>query len=84
MAPVGASEHQDLDRLPENHPVWDAGTVRAERVIRPSLGQEGFELLEDGLDDVLWFKRGHGGDAPSHREASRTPRMMEHPCPLYM
>src|SRR5215207_10914001 len=58
--PVGASEHQNLNQLPEDHPVGDAGAVTAERMVRrPSLGQEGFKLLPDGLDDV-WFKRGHG------------------------
>src|SRR5215217_5323515 len=43
-------------------------------VIRFSLGQQGTELLPDGLDDV-WLDRGHG-QTPSHREASITPRMI--------
>src|SRR3954447_19696142 len=56
---VGTPEHQDLDQLAENHPVGDARPVTSERMVRLSLGQEGTELLEDGLDDV-WLDGGHG------------------------
>jgi hypothetical protein len=44
------------------------------------LGQQGDELLPDGLDDV-WLDGGHGIYALSRREASDTPRMIEHPVP---
>ncbi len=77
--PVGATEDQNLHQLLEDHPVGDARPVAAERVVRFPLGQQGFELLEDGLDDV-WLDGGHG-NTPSRREASRTPRMIEHPVP---
>jgi hypothetical protein len=56
--PVGAPEHQDLEQLPADYPIGDAGAVVAEWMVCPSLGQEGFELLEDGLDDV-WLDGGH-------------------------
>ncbi len=42
-----------------SHPVGDAEAVTTERMVRPSLGQEGFELFPDRLDDVS-LKRGHG------------------------
>ncbi len=47
-----------------------------------TLGQQGFKLLPDRLDDV-WWECGHGVYAPLHREASDTPRMIEHPVPVY-
>jgi hypothetical protein len=37
------------NQLLEDHPLWDAGLVATERVVRLSLGQEGTKLLEDGL-----------------------------------
>jgi hypothetical protein len=46
-------------------------------MIHFSLGKQGTELLEDGLDDV-WLDGGHG-HTPSPREAWITPRMIEHP-----
>jgi hypothetical protein len=42
------------DQLFEDHPLWDAGLVATERMVRLSLGQEGTKLLEDGLDEVRW------------------------------
>jgi len=57
--PVGATEEQDLHQLLEDHPVGDARPVAAERMVRFPLGQQGPELLEDGLDDV-WLEGGHG------------------------
>jgi hypothetical protein len=36
------------NQLLEDHPLWDAGLVATERMIRLSLGQEGTKLLEDG------------------------------------
>jgi hypothetical protein len=56
--------------------------VAAERMIHVAFGQQGVELLPDGLDD-LWWECGHG-EAPSHRRASRTPRMMKHSMPVYL
>jgi hypothetical protein len=57
-------------------------TVAAERMnIRISFGQQGAELFPDWLDDV-WWDGGHEL-APSFREASDTPRMIEHLCPFY-
>jgi hypothetical protein len=37
------------NQLLEEHPLWDAGFVATERVVRLSLRQEGTRLLEDGL-----------------------------------
>ena len=37
------------NQLLEDHPLWDAGFVATERMVRLSLGQEGTKLLEDGL-----------------------------------
>src|SRR5215208_70824 len=48
-----------------------------------SLWQKGTELLEDGLDEAR-LECGHGMYAPLHREASDTPRMIEHLVPVYM
>jgi hypothetical protein len=45
--------------------------VAAERMIGPSLGQEGFKLLLDWLDDV-WLKRGHGW-TPSSGSVENSP-----------
>src|SRR3712207_8450515 len=39
----------------EDHPIGYAGPMAAQRVIRFSLGQQGTELLPDGLDDV-WLE----------------------------
>src|SRR5215207_8979255 len=50
-------------------------------MIHVSLGKKHRELLPDGIDDV-WWDGGHG-EAPSHREALRTPRMMKHSVPVY-
>jgi hypothetical protein len=57
--PVGTSEHQDLDQLLEDDPLWDAPPVASERMVGLVLGQEGTELLPDGLDEVR-FECGHG------------------------
>jgi len=56
--------------------------VATERMARRSFGQQDHELFPDGLDDV------YGGNAgteyaPSHRVASRTPRMIEQSVPVY-
>src|SRR5918995_5538179 len=61
--------------LLEDHPIGYARTMAAEWVIRLVFGQQGLELLPDGLDDV-WWHHGHG-DTPSPREASATPQMIE-------
>jgi hypothetical protein len=37
------------NQLLEDHPLWDAGFVVTERMVRLSLGQEGTTLLEDRL-----------------------------------
>ena len=37
------------NQLLEDHPLWDAGFVATERMVRLSLGQEGTKLLEDVL-----------------------------------
>ena len=71
---VGAAEHQDLYQLLEADPVGDARPVGAPGAPRFPLRQQDAELLLDGLDDV-WWQGGHG-EPPSHRRASRTPRMM--------
>jgi hypothetical protein len=66
---VGAPEHQHLNQLLlEDYSVGDARAMTAERVIRlTTLGQQGAELLPDGLDEVR-LECGHG-NAPLHREA---------------
>ncbi len=56
---VGAAEHKDLNQLLEDDPVGDTSPVATERMVSFVLGQQGFKLLEDGLDDVRW-ERGHG------------------------
>jgi hypothetical protein len=56
---VGAPEHQDLDQLLEDEPLGDAPPVATERMVGLVLGQEGTELLLDGLDEVR-FECGHG------------------------
>jgi hypothetical protein len=60
------------NELLKDHPVGDARPVAAEGMVHFPVGQQGGELLPDGLDDVWW----HCGDgvAPSVREASVTPR----------
>lgn len=78
-SPVGATEDQHLHQLLEDHFVGDARPVATERMVHFSLGQQGAKLLPNGLDNV-WLDSGHGINAPSHyREASDTPRMIEHP-----
>jgi hypothetical protein len=47
-----------LHELLEDHPVWDAWSVAAERMIHVALGQQGAELLPDGL---LWMYGGTAG-----------------------
>jgi hypothetical protein len=37
------------NQLLEDYPLWDAGLVATERMVRLSLAQEGTKLLEDGL-----------------------------------
>ena len=37
------------NQLLEDHPLWDAGLVATERMVRLSLRQEGTTLLEDML-----------------------------------
>jgi hypothetical protein len=37
------------NQLLEGHPLWDAGLVATERIVRLSLRQEGTKLLEDRL-----------------------------------
>jgi hypothetical protein len=37
------------DQLLEDYPLWDAGLVATERIVRLSLAQEGTKLLVDGL-----------------------------------
>src|SRR5215210_9201744 len=71
---VGTAEDQYLEELLEDHPIRYTGPMAAQRMIRFSLGQQGTELLPDGIDNV-WLDRGHG-HTPSPREASRTPRMI--------
>ena len=56
---VGAPKHQDLDQFLEDNPVGDAPPVATEWMVGLVFGQEGTELLEDGLDDV-WLDGGHG------------------------
>jgi hypothetical protein len=56
--------------------------VTAERMVRLTLGQQGFELFPDGLDKVR-LECGHEVYAPSSREASDTPRMIEHLVSVY-
>jgi hypothetical protein len=56
---VGATEDQDLDQFLEDDPLGDAPPVTTERMVGLVFGQEGTELLEDGLDKV-WFECGHG------------------------
>jgi hypothetical protein len=56
---VGAAEDQDLNQFLEDHPIWDAGLVATERMVRLSFRQKSAKLLEDGLDEVR-FECGHG------------------------
>jgi hypothetical protein len=58
--------------------------VAAKWMIRLSLGQQGSKLFPDGLLFEVWLECGHEIYAPSSREASDTPRMIEHLVPLYM
>jgi hypothetical protein len=53
--------------------------VAAQRMVHLPVWQQGRELLPDGLDEVR-SDRGHG-DTLLRREASDTPRMIEHPVP---
>jgi hypothetical protein len=57
--------------------------VTAEWMVRLSLGQQSSELFPDGLYEVR-LECGHEIYAPSSREALDTPRMIEHPVPVYM
>ena len=52
------------NQLLEDHPLWDAGLVATERVVRLSLRQEGTTLLEDRLLVRL------GGSAGTQRTPS--------------
>ncbi len=51
---VGAAEDQYLHQLLEDHPVGDWWPMAAERMVDFSLGQQGAELLSDGIEDVRW------------------------------
>jgi len=57
---VATAEHQDLHELVEHDPVGDAGALAAQRVGVDVLGQQGVELVPDGVDDSRWQHR-HGG-----------------------
>jgi hypothetical protein len=57
--PVGAAEHQHLDQLLEDHPIWYPTTVTAKRMVCLSLWQQGGELFPNRFDDV-WLDGGHG------------------------
>src|SRR5215212_4378486 len=48
-----------------------------------TLGQQGPELFPGGFDEVR-SESEHDVYAPSSREASDTPRIIEHPVPVYM
>jgi hypothetical protein len=49
---ISAAENQDLDELVENQPVGHSVTVAAKGMnVRLSFGQQGAELLSDGLDE---------------------------------
>ena len=76
---VGASEHQYLDELLEDHSVGYARAVASQRMIHLSFGQQGGKLLPDGFDEVWW----EGGHRLLRWEASRTPRMIEQPVPAF-
>jgi len=60
---VGAAEDEHLHQLLEDDPLGDARAVASQRMVGAALGQQIFELLPDGLDEVR-FEGGHG-HAPS-------------------
>src|SRR5215211_3841798 len=57
--PVSAAEYQHLNELLEDHSIGYAGAMTAEGVVCLPGGQQGEELLPEGLDDV-WWDGGHG------------------------
>ena len=81
--PVGAAENQNLNQLLEDHPVGYTRAVTAQGVGHLSFGQEGYELFEDGLDDVRW-ECGHGNTLlVSLGKLGNSARMIEHPVPAF-
>ncbi len=58
--------------------------MTAEWMVRLTLGQQGPEPFPENRLDEVWLKCGHGVCTPLHREASDTPRMIEHPVPVYL
>jgi hypothetical protein len=42
------------NQLLEDYPLWDAGLVATERMVRLSLAQEGTKLLEDSSLEIRW------------------------------
>jgi hypothetical protein len=56
------------NQLLEDHPLWDAGLVATERMVRLSLGQEGTKLPEDSSLEIRW-ECGKGERTPAIREA---------------
>ena len=56
---VGAAEHQNLNQLLEDHPVRATSPVATEWMVGLVFGQEGTELLPDGLLFDVWLDGGH-------------------------
>jgi hypothetical protein len=81
--PVGAAEHQDLDELLEDHVIGYAATMTAQRVVFTSLeGNKARNCCQIG-SMMYGGSAGMGVRSFAFWEASITPRMIEHPCPLF-
>jgi hypothetical protein len=75
-AAVAAAEDQDLDELVEDDAVGDAGSVAAQGVGVVVWGQQGGELVPQGLDDAGW----QGGHGFLVGVWWHMPRMQANPC----
>jgi hypothetical protein len=49
---IGAAEHKNLKQLLEDYPIRYAGLVASQRVLHSPLGQQGYELFPDRLNEV--------------------------------
>src|SRR5215211_51267 len=77
--PVSAAEYQHLNELLEDHSIGYAGAMTAEGWFVCLEGNKARNCCQRG--SMMYGGMAGTGHAPSRREASDTPRMIEHPVP---
>jgi hypothetical protein len=81
-APIVTAEDEALNQLLEDHPVADARTMSAQRMVATSFGRHGTELLPDGLLLMYGGSAGMGFCSFTSGSSENSP-MIEHLVPVY-